>query len=380
MAKITGMTAATTPLAGTEPIELVQGGANRQATAAQVAALSKQAVAVSDDGVEVLSAATRLNFTGDGVTVTETDGETAIVTIPGGGGSGAGTGAYDEVVGDGTTVTFDIAHNLDTTAIVVGAWDNGTAVSVGQLILNANTVRVTFSTAPATGEGLVVVLASGGGGSGWGNLLLPGNAPSGLVVQDEFDGSSLSAWTEQTVSGTAKWGLSGDALYCTYAGQSSGHAAALLFPIPGTPTAPLEIRAAVRMTGPQTTQTVGVAFTDGTGTTASSIWVRINNNTTDLAVYSGTLSNLQATTLRTVNVRLWGAPWHVIGLRWVSANTWAIRMSLTGGDDPDEWTTLGLADVAATMTPTHVGPVVSRFGAGSIEALAAFDYFRVAVP
>jgi hypothetical protein len=227
---------------------------------------------------------------------------------------------------------------------------------------------------------LAAEVGGGGGGSGWGNLLLPGNAPGGLVVSDEFDGPNLSAWTTQTVSGTAKWVLSGDALSVAYQGQSSGHAAALLRPIPGTPTAPLEIRAAVRTFGPQTVQTVGVAFTDGTGPAANSVWLRINVNTPDLSLCGGTLSNLQASVLRTINTRIWNAPWHVLGLRWVSANTWALRCSLTGGDDPDEWTTLGLADAAHTMTPTHVGIVVSRFGGGAAEALGAVDYLRVAVP
>ena len=38
--KITGMTAATTPLGGTELVELVQGGVNKQATVQDIADLA----------------------------------------------------------------------------------------------------------------------------------------------------------------------------------------------------------------------------------------------------------------------------------------------------------------------------------------------------
>ncbi len=47
-------------------------------------------VSVDDDGVEILAAAARLNFTGAGVTVTDLGGGEAQINIPGGGGGGGG--------------------------------------------------------------------------------------------------------------------------------------------------------------------------------------------------------------------------------------------------------------------------------------------------
>ena len=80
-----------------------------------------------------------------------------------GGGGGA---AYDETVGDGTEVTFDVTHDLGTSAIVVDAWEvsSGERLAPAWLILDNDTVRVVFTSAPDTDDARVVVLASGGSG------------------------------------------------------------------------------------------------------------------------------------------------------------------------------------------------------------------------
>jgi hypothetical protein len=68
-------------------------------------------IAVDDNGVEVLASATRLNFTGSGVTVTDLGGGEAEINISGGGGSVPTTVQFKSVaVGDlSTGITLDAA-------------------------------------------------------------------------------------------------------------------------------------------------------------------------------------------------------------------------------------------------------------------------------
>jgi hypothetical protein len=117
-------------------------------------------VAVDDNGQEVTAEASRLNF-GTGLSVTDDGGGEVTIDATGG---GAGAGAYDEVVGDGTEVTFDVEHGLGTSAVVVAAWEvsSGERLTPAMLILNDDEVRVTFSSAPDPDDARVVVLASGG--------------------------------------------------------------------------------------------------------------------------------------------------------------------------------------------------------------------------
>jgi hypothetical protein len=66
--------------------------------------------------------------------------------------------------GNGSSVTFDVTHNLGTRSVVVAAWEvsTGQQLTLAPLILNDNTVRVTFVTPPANNDARIVVLSSGG--------------------------------------------------------------------------------------------------------------------------------------------------------------------------------------------------------------------------
>lgn len=125
--------------------------------------------------------------------------------VPGAGANGA---AYSEIVGDGAAVEFDIVHGLGTESIVVEAWSASVRVAPTLLVLDVDTVRVTFLSAPAVSDGLVVVLAAGGTLSGDGALVqtrhdLNGpNGGTGLSISSTagsyvFLGDALTAHTEQ---------------------------------------------------------------------------------------------------------------------------------------------------------------------------------------
>jgi hypothetical protein len=71
---------------------------------------------------------------------------------------------YTTVVGDGTTLSYDITHNLNTTYLVVAVWDTFSFIYYPQMIypnveiLDANSIRVYFSIAPFTNSMRVVIL------------------------------------------------------------------------------------------------------------------------------------------------------------------------------------------------------------------------------
>jgi len=79
--KISELPAASTPLAGTELVELVQGGVNVQATAADMGGSSGGGHVIENEGTPLTQRA-KLNFVGGGVAVTDDSGDDAsVVTI-----------------------------------------------------------------------------------------------------------------------------------------------------------------------------------------------------------------------------------------------------------------------------------------------------------
>ena len=85
-------------LSGTELIETVQGGVNKKTTTQDIANLAGSSGHVIEDEGTPLTARTKLNFVGAGVTVTDDSGDDAtVVTIPGGGGTwGSITGTLSD--------------------------------------------------------------------------------------------------------------------------------------------------------------------------------------------------------------------------------------------------------------------------------------------
>lgn len=70
------------------------------------------------------------------------------------------TKVYSEVVGDGSSTSFEIEHNMDTSDVVVFVYStsSGAKVDTDVSIDDANTVTVAMSTAPASGAYRVVVV------------------------------------------------------------------------------------------------------------------------------------------------------------------------------------------------------------------------------
>ena len=74
------------------------------------------------------------------------------------------TGKYAVSIGDGTTLSFNITHNLGTTDVTVNCWETGGSKRklplVEERIVDANTVQIVFGTgaAPAASGARVVVI------------------------------------------------------------------------------------------------------------------------------------------------------------------------------------------------------------------------------
>lgn len=85
--KISDLTAATTPLAGTELLEIVQGGTSKKVAASD---LGGSAITAKDEGTNLTTALTSLDFVGAGVTATNTGGAVT-VTVSSGSGSPGGS-------------------------------------------------------------------------------------------------------------------------------------------------------------------------------------------------------------------------------------------------------------------------------------------------
>ena len=118
-------------------------------------------VAVSDEGTEVLAVATRLNFTGAGVTATDGGSGTATVNIPGGGGVPT---TWPVINLTGTAETLAVGHPgrgvilTNASAITLTVEDNATVnIPVGSWVRiiqgGAGTVSVVGSGATINSQG-----------------------------------------------------------------------------------------------------------------------------------------------------------------------------------------------------------------------------------
>lgn len=176
--------------------------------AGAAAALARTADASSQDGIQTLTAGTAVlategtvnadtawvlttddpivvgttalafaQFGGGGTPYTAGNGlqlissQFSVVAAPGGGltvtGSGVSldftkaVGKYAANIGDGAATTFTISHNLGSSDVIVSLRENSSGVIslIGVTVVDANTVRMTFPTAPAAGQYRVVVHA-----------------------------------------------------------------------------------------------------------------------------------------------------------------------------------------------------------------------------
>lgn len=158
------------------------------------------------------------------------------------GGGGGGDGSFAATVGDGVETTFDVEHSLATTAVVVGAWEvaTGQSLSPAALVLDADTVRVTFSASPAFAGARVVVLSSGGaaggGGGGGGGVAVysPGDVPpvAPAAQNDEFRSSTLDpSWTLLNQGAGSSFQPTPDGLICAV-GSDNTQMRPIVKPVP----------------------------------------------------------------------------------------------------------------------------------------------------
>lgn len=75
-------------------------------------------------------------------------------------GGGSGVKKYTALIGNGSATTIDVTHNLNTEDITVRAYDATSKASLwlAYTITNANSISITFTTAPAASSIKVVVL------------------------------------------------------------------------------------------------------------------------------------------------------------------------------------------------------------------------------
>jgi hypothetical protein len=77
-------------------------------------------------------------------------------------GTGGGAAGYAASIGDGTNTTYNVTHSLNTTDVLVQVWDTGVTprelVSPDLYVVDVDTVRVTFSSAPTSNQYRIVII------------------------------------------------------------------------------------------------------------------------------------------------------------------------------------------------------------------------------
>lgn len=203
-------------------------------------------------------------------------------------------------------------------------------------------------------------------GAGLASLRAPyliGDADDVLWLSDigdftEVDPTGTTTWTERAGLASAK-----------FAGQSNADLGALLKA--HTFVVGDEFATRLRFLGEDTNHTmVGLAFTDGVIATSNVVaGIAYNGDgTAKVSDWHGTLTNLA--TAVAVHDGLQTLQWSdgvYVKLIYSAANSFEIQWS----PDGVSWSNFGTAAFAKTMTPTHFGPVVSRFG-GAGDGLGSF--------
>lgn len=118
----------------------------------------------------------------------------------------------------------------------------------------------------------------------------------------------------------------------------------------------------------------GIAFTDGTASTSNVAAALAYNQTgaAQVAAWHGTLDNVATSAWNISGSE--NFPWSdgvYVSLEYDAANTFIAQYSADG----ISWSMLGQTSFAKTMTPTHFGPVWSRWGGGASVMTASFGPF-----
>ncbi|HEX7099653.1 MAG TPA: hypothetical protein VF377_10460 [Acidimicrobiia bacterium] len=301
--------------------------------------------------------------------------------------------AYSEIVGDTSETTFNIAHGLDTSAVVVEVIEvtSGDALVAGTdytwSVTDADTIQVVFASAPGADDALVVVLASGGtssGGGGGGPSVFWAPASAGSI-DDDYTSDTSADYSTVTTTGTVAWALRhrsglgalnrGPLVTCR--SMTAGDLTAYVKSLGGAWGNGAYVQAAVRnarVYGGGTTGWFGIILTDGTADTSNlvALGVASNNNATNtIDRFVGTITNASAVNLALTNDALGYGPLH-LRITQTAANTWTFAFSLNG----DDWSTLA-SGVATTLTPTHVGFFAQQQGSIDTQGQALYLHSSV---
>jgi hypothetical protein len=193
---------------------------------------------------------------------------------------------------------------------------------------------------------------------------------------DFFEDGDFSAWTIQTVSGTATWVEADGILSVNFFNQTAGDVAAALLPLT-SPSSPVTLEVAISAVTPIVDfYSFGVGFADGTATGDDIALLRLVTGSTasardvffqsagTLTDYTGGVNN-QLTDFRVTGGLIY------MRIVWTTTNTFETQFSSNG----QNWQNVGSA-FTRTMTPTHAVLFVSAQGGGAEGGVASFHYLR----
>lgn len=285
--------------------------------------------------------------------------------------------AIDDGIGDHVAIfphhdELDDLADVDTSGQTSGdvlRLDGSTWEAHTLVIDDLDDVDTTGADAPSDGDVLtwddgrsLWVPAVGGGGGGVSKLLVI--APYSLGDgEDVLWDSDLGDFTQVTSSGTQTVTERDGSLSVKFSGQAAGdlngRVKARTFTIGDAWATRLRLGGAVN-----NHNMLGLCFADGNTPSANCVVGLAYNGDGSAKVSSwhGTLENLAS------NVRVDDSqhqlPWNdgvYVRLVYVAANTFAVEWSIDG----TSFTNFGTASFAKTMTPTHFGPVWSKWGGAS---------------
>lgn len=186
--------------------------------------------------------------------------------------------------------------------------------------------------------------------------------------------TTYTGYTEQTPTGSATWAAGRSGLTVTWNSVGADDMAITVKAVPAAGV-PITIETALVTPMQNVNNTgLGLVFSDGTGGTANVCAIGYVGaaGAAPLSIYrfTGTLASFSSTLLQSGNI-ITGSP-HFFRLVWKSANTFGWSISADG----ELWTDWNFADIARTMTPTHMGFWVIN-NTSPTRQTALFHYLRV---